>query len=109
MEEMKRKNDVALQLRKVAEDLCLLADRMQEFCADTSDGCLETVSEPEPVKKENAISLEKVRGVLAELSRTGKTEEVRGLIQKFGADRLSAVDPKDYQALLSDAEGLKDE
>jgi hypothetical protein len=45
-----------------------------------------------------------VRAVLAEKSRAGHTAEVRELLQKYGADKLSAVDPANYEALLKDAE-----
>ena len=33
-------------------------------------------------------------------------EEVRAIIQKYGADRLSKLDPKDYAAVLKEAEVL---
>ena len=49
---------------------------------------------------------EQVRAVLAEKSHDGKTEAVRELLQKYGAPKLSAVDPKHYPALLKDAEVL---
>ena len=39
-------------------------------------------------------------------SHDGKTEAVRELLQKYGAPKLSAVDPKHYPALLKDAEVL---
>ena len=45
-----------------------------------------------------------VRAVLAEKSRGGHTAEVRTLLQKYGASKLSAVDPANYEALLKDAE-----
>ena len=50
------------------------------------------------------IKLEDVRAVLAEKSRAGHTAEVRTLLQKYGAAKLSAVDPANYEALLKDAE-----
>ena len=48
-------------------------------------------------------TLEEVRKVLAELSRDGHTDEVRGLINSYGAKKLSEVDPKDYRDLLEEA------
>ena len=33
---------------------------------------------------------------------------IRTLLQKYGASKLSAVDPKHYEALLKDAEVLDD-
>ena len=53
-----------------------------------------------------AITLEKVRGVLAEKSRDGFTVEVREIIQSFGAERLSEIDPANYEAVLKKAEVL---
>lgn len=60
----------------------------------------------EPKKEEKPISLEDVRAVLANLSRNGKTKEVKALLQKYGADKLSAINKDDYPALLKDAEEL---
>lgn len=53
------------------------------------------------------LRLEDVRAVLAELSREGHTAEIRELLRRYGADRLSAIDPANYRALLIDAEGLR--
>lgn len=58
---------------------------------------------PAKVKK---ISLEEVRGKLAEISQTGKTAAVRELIQKHGGSRLSDVEPSQYAAILKEAEVL---
>lgn len=52
------------------------------------------------------ITLEEVRAVLADKSRDGHTAEIRTLLQKYGANRLSEIDPSKYNALLSDAEVL---
>ena len=63
-------------------------------------------ADPDPVEHE--LTLEAVRAVLADKSRAGFTTQIRSLLQKHGADRLSEVDPVNYKALLADAEGLKD-
>ena len=55
---------------------------------------------------EPALTLEQVRAVLADKSRAGHTAEIRVLLQKYGASRLSGVDPASYEALLADAEVL---
>jgi hypothetical protein len=34
------------------------------------------------------------------------TAEVRALLQKYGAAKLSAIDPQHYEALLKEAEEL---
>ena len=58
---------------------------------------------PAPVQKP-ALALEQVRAVLSEKSRAGYTAGVRELLQKYGASKLSQVDPSNYEALLRDAE-----
>ena len=59
-----------------------------------------------PTKKEPKpeLKLEDVRAVLAEKSRAGHTAEVRALLKKYGAAKLSEIDPTNYEALMKDAE-----
>lgn len=47
-----------------------------------------------------------VRGIMARLSSNKNKEEAKALLTKYGADRLSAVKPEDYAALVADAEAL---
>ena len=67
------------------------------------DECKEALAEPKQVGPKK-ITLEQVRAVLAEKSQDGFTSEVRALLEKYGAKRLSEIDPANYQALLFDAE-----
>ena len=73
--------------------------------ADTLAEMFSTVSADE-APAAPALTLEQVRAVLADKSRAGHTAEVRVLLQKNGASRLSGVDPASYEALLADAEVL---
>ena len=66
----------------------------------------EPTSEPTPT--EPVLTLEAVRAVLAGKSRAGFTAQIRSLLQKYGADKLSGIDPANYKALLEDVEGLND-
>ena len=63
---------------------------------------------PEPTPTEPLLTLEAVRAVLADKSRAGSTVQIRSLLQKYGADKLSGIDPANYKALLEDVEGLTD-
>ena len=56
--------------------------------------------------KEPPLTLEAVRAVLAEKSRSGHTAEIRSLLQKYGASKLSEIAPAKYKTLLADAEAL---
>lgn len=60
----------------------------------------------EEAPREKPLTLEAVRAVLAEKSRSGHTAEVRALLLKHGADKLSEIDPAEYPALLAEVEVL---
>jgi hypothetical protein len=47
-----------------------------------------------------------LRSRLAEISRAGHTAEIKELITKHGAEKLSDVKETDYAALLAEAEEL---
>lgn len=97
-------------LRAVAEDLRSLADSVQAV-ADAMLQNEPTVDaepkEPTPAPKKE-LTLEEVRAVLGEKSRAGFTTEIQALLKKYGAPKLSGIDPKHYEALLKDVEVLKD-
>ena len=57
-------------------------------------------------KEEKILTLEEVRAVLAEKSRSGKTAEVKGLLTKFGVNKLSELDASKYDELLKETEGI---
>ncbi len=92
------------ELRSAAAAINAAADWLyQQFSGDST----EAEAPKAPAKKEELkpeLKLEDVRAVLAEKSRAGHTAEVRALLKKYGAAKLSAVDPANYEALLKDAE-----
>jgi hypothetical protein len=98
---MDKKNlilDAAKNFASLSKIMEALASNMQV----ESDSSIGSQSE----KKEQEITLEMVRGILADKSRAGHTAEVRAIIQKYGADRLSKVDPEHYAAIIQEAEVL---
>lgn len=104
--------DVVGDMRSLADSIQAVCDAMDSESLSDNGGEQETVKEKtkEEVKKEekesSKLTLEKVRAVLAEKSRAGATAEVRAIIQKFGAKRLSEINPKDYDAILKEVEVL---
>lgn len=64
---------------------------------DVANWLAEAFSAHDPAEEtpaaEPVLTLEEVRAVLAEKSRKGHTAEIRSLLQKFGADKLSQLDP----------------
>ena len=70
------------------------------------DQVVEALGGEAQVEPQPELKLEDVRAVLADMSRKGHTAQIRELLRKYGAAKLSAVDPANYRALLSDVEGL---
>ena len=66
-----------------------------------ADGKVKTAQSTEP--KPKPVTLAQVRAVLAEKSRCGHTAQVRELLQKHGAAKLSAINPTEFESLLSEA------
>lgn len=96
-------------LLDVVEDIRLLADSLQALCdaADREKPDTGKIQHAEPDMPEPTdISLEQVRIVLADKSRNGLTAEVRELIRKYGADKLSEIKPEHFAAVLKEAEVL---
>ena len=127
MSKIKLLLDVVQDLRSLADSLQAVADAVTDNGAAEAE--LTAAKEPEKAGKtgkvaakntakkdaklaakqepeEKPLTLEEVRAVLAEKSRSGHTEEVRALLNKHGADKLSEIDPAEYAALLAEAEVL---
>ncbi len=89
------------ELRKCAETIIVIADSFTEMFSSNDEPA--DVSNP---TAEPAITLEAVRAVMADKSRNGHTAQIRSLLQKYGATKLSEIDPVNYKALLAEAEVL---
>ncbi len=120
---MSKMSNLDLLLKEIDEHASALIEATKDLRAmfsspepDEEDGLTNTYETDEsleakkeyeknhPVKEDPKITLEDVRARLAQLSRDGKTAQVKALIQKYGANKLSEVNPDDYEALLLDAE-----
>ena len=99
--------DIVLNLRALADNFQVLAD-IVTGSGSTEEAQSETpASEKLPDPKTKLVTLEQVRAVLADKSQQGLTAEVRALLEKYGAPKLSQIDPAHFSALLTDAETLK--
>ncbi|WP_095175688.1 MULTISPECIES: hypothetical protein [Blautia] len=56
--------------------------------------------------KETPVAVEDIRAVLAQKSQDGKSKEIKELLGRYGAVKLSAVKQEDYPALLAEAKVL---
>ena len=94
--------DVVDDMRQLAVSLRAVADSMAGNTPSEDYSTDSAPQKPTPPK----VGIEQVRAVLAEKSGEGKTQEVRALLYKYDAGKLSGVKPEDYAALLEEAEKL---
>lgn len=107
MDRVKLPNHIFDCLDKISKQCTALYESIDELsymvCAeDDGKKQLELPSEEDA----KTVSLEEVRSVLADKSRDGFTEEVRALVRKYGACRLSEMDSRYYSQVLKEAEGI---
>ena len=86
---------------QLAEGFELLAAGYRSLAEQGAEATPEAA--PEPTKK---ITIEQVRAVMSAKSDEGKTAQVKALLMKYDAGRLSGVKPEDYPDLLREAEAL---
>lgn len=55
---------------------------------------------------EPVYELEEIRQILADKSREGFTEDIRNLLERFGAKKLSEIKPERYADLMQEVEKL---
>lgn len=96
MSKIKLALDVVEKLHQLAISIEILAKSLQ------TDEKIET----DTSKNEKIVTIEKVRAVLAEKSQSGKQPEVKALIIKYGANKLTDIDPAKYKELLQEAGDL---
>ncbi|MBM7713333.1 hypothetical protein JOC94_000299 [Bacillus thermophilus] len=99
-------------LLDVVTDLQNLAGSLQTIAGVlASNEESPRTEEKAPVKKakpeKQKISLDEVRTLLAQKSQAGFTSDIKKLLEKYGATKLSEIEEKDYEALMKDAEELK--
>ena len=116
---MQMNNDTLIALTKSLDQV---AYALHNFCVKT----LEALGEP-PVNAtkatatqtdaaptvetpaqpaEQPLTLVDVRKVAAEKTRQGHTEAIRTLIESYGVNKLSEVNPGDYVSLMQKLEAL---
>lgn len=99
--------DVVSNLRSLADSVQAVAEAMAGNEPAEAAQPEKPVAAKETKPTAKAVTLEQVRAALADKSQQGFTADVRALLEKYGAPKLSQIDPANYAALLADAEGLK--
>lgn len=111
-------------MMELVNALNALTAALQKFTSQTTNAYLDTFEEiydpekdepqaaeapkeqPTPKQEEATVTFVQLRSRLSEISRSGKTAEVKELIAKYGASKLSDIAESDYAAVLAEAEGL---
>lgn len=99
MSKMSEMETTIRELRDIASSINDIANWLTDTFGSTDDA--EAVPAPE-----KTYSLEEVRAILAEKSRDGFTAQICDLLQKYGATKLSEVNPARYRDLVADVEVL---
>ena len=66
----------------------------------------ELPKEEKAKQEEKTYEIEDVRKILADKSRLGHTAKIRELLEKYGAKKLSEIDPSNYKDWVADVEKL---
>ena len=102
------------ELMRIAEGFSIMAEGLRGLAkaeGGTKDKAVKTqkVEKQETVaqaQQEQPATLEGIRALMAQKTQEGKSKEIKELLQKYGAAKLSAVKPDDYPALMQEAQVL---
>ena len=90
------------ELSQVLDEMIACGERMIK-AANTLKNIFSSTEEA-PAKTAPSYTKEDVRRVLAAKSAAGFKKEVKELLAKYGAQQLKQIDPKNYAALMKEAE-----
>ncbi len=103
------------ELLRIAEGFSIVAEGLRGL-AKAEGGTKEKAVKAQPsatekvqkqdVAQEQPATLEGIRALMAQKTQEGKSKEIKELLQKYGAAKLSAVKPEDYPALMQEAQVL---
>lgn len=108
--------DMAAVIEALAEcgnTLISSGGALRDFFAETAEPTkaaptIEKSDKPKPAAEpEKKYAKEDVRVVLASASQNGHRSEVIALLKKYGAGNITSLDPKDYAAVIAEAERWK--
>ena len=102
------------ELMRIAEGFSIVAEGLRGLAkaeGGTKDKAVKAQKQAQPetvaeVQQEQPATLEGIRALMAQKTQEGKSKEIKELLQKYGAAKLSAVKPEDYPALMQEAQVL---
>ncbi|EHJ56499.1 hypothetical protein HMPREF9318_01530 [Streptococcus urinalis FB127-CNA-2] len=103
MSKMKQLNELINEMEGTAKYYLRLVDEFRKLLSTEEE---TTTSEEPKVELQKELKLEDVRAVLATKAKDGFKNEVRALLNKYGAESLSALATEHYAAVLEEAGGI---
>ena len=105
------------ELMRIAEGFSIVAEGLRGLAKAEGDSkTAEKTQKAQPsatekaqkqdVAQEQPATLEGIRALMAQKTQEGKSKEIKELLQKYGAAKLSAVKPENYPALMQEAQVL---
>lgn len=105
------------ELLRIAEGFSIVAEGLrglakaeggtkEKAVKEQKQDAAKAQTEKAEAQQENPATLEGIRALMAQKTQEGKSKEIRELLQKYGAAKLSAVKPEDYPALMQEAQVL---
>lgn len=103
MSKMKQLNELINEMEGTAKYYLRLVDEFRKLLSSEEE---TTTSEEPKVEQQKELKLEDVRAVLATKAKDGFKNEVRVLLNKYGAESLSALATEHYAVVLEEAGGI---
>ena len=100
---MGKMSDLDLQikeLRSCGEAIIGIANTLAEMFSSPA------AEDAPPEEKPKSLTLEEVRHRMTVIAQAGYSVEVKALITKYGARKLSDIDPSQFEGLLKEADAL---
>ncbi|MFG6346315.1 MAG: hypothetical protein K1W35_22090 [Lachnospiraceae bacterium] len=106
------------ELLRIAEGFSIVAEGLRDLAraeggtkekavkAQKQDAAKAQQESVAQEQQEQPATLEGIRALMARKTQEGKSKEIKELLQKYGAVKLSAVKPEDYPALMQEAQVL---
>ena len=101
---MAKMKELDALLTELSEHSAGIAEAVRDIRALLSFNEAEEAAEQAPEKK--PCTLEELRAVLLEKRKAGFKDEIKALLATHGADRLTEIDPSEYDAMMVEAEGI---
>lgn len=104
MSKMKQLNELINEMESTAKYYLRLVDEFKKLLSSEEE--IVTTKEKPKSEPEKELKLEDLRAVLATKAKDGYKNEIRALLNKYGAESLSALATEHYAAVIEEARGI---